>query len=70
MKVKTHKATVKRLNLHKNSKSRKTKIMHKTAGQDHFNARESGSVTRNKRRDAELSNSYRKSVKTLIQGVR
>jgi ribosomal protein L35 len=31
------------------------KIMRRKAGQDHFNARESGKATKNKRRDLELA---------------
>ncbi|HBH16870.1 MAG TPA: 50S ribosomal protein L35, partial [Candidatus Veblenbacteria bacterium] len=50
MKVKTHKATVKRFRA-----TAKGKLMKRTAGQDHFNARESGVVTRRKRRDVEIA---------------
>lgn len=45
-KIKTHKATAKRFTITKNNKIKRRK-----AGQDHFNARESGVTTRNKRRD-------------------
>lgn len=31
------------------------KILHRTMGQDHFNSRETGKVTKNKRRDQTLS---------------
>ena len=35
------------------------------AGQDHFNARNPGKITRKKRRDKELSKSFHKTVKIL-----
>lgn len=47
MKLKTHKATAKKVRI---TKGKTKKIIMKTAGQDHFNARESGKVGRNKRR--------------------
>jgi ribosomal protein L35 len=70
MKPKTHKATAKRLKLTKATKGRRMKIMHIAAGRDHFNAREPGSTTRGKRRATHLSESYRKSVKVLVPGVK
>ena len=42
-KIKTHKATVKRI-----TKTAKGKVRHRKAGQDHFNAKESGNATRKK----------------------
>lgn len=60
-KIKTHKATVKRFKITRNNK-----ILHRKAGQDHFNARESGNVTRNKRRDTEISSTGVKTIKTLM----
>lgn len=45
MSLKTHKATAKRFRVTKTGK-----IIKKRAGQDHFNSRESGNTTRNKRR--------------------
>ncbi|HYF04769.1 MAG TPA: 50S ribosomal protein L35 [Patescibacteria group bacterium] len=59
-KVKTHKGAAKRLRL-----TRKGKLIHRTMGQDHFNTRESGKVTKNKRRDQTLSKSN-DILKTLI----
>lgn len=50
MKVKTHKATAKRFRV-----TAKGKFMKRTAGQDHFNSREPGKVTRAKRRDTEIA---------------
>lgn len=64
MKPKTYKAAAKRLRITRNKK-----IVHKTAGQDHFNTRESGKVTRGKRRARTLSQSYMRSVKTMFTHV-
>lgn len=61
MKLKTHKALAKRVNITKTGK-----VLIRTAGQDHFNSREPGKVTRNKRRDHEFSDAYSRAVKTLI----
>lgn len=61
-KIKTHKATVKRFKL-----TKKDKLTQRKAGQDHFNARESGKEKRNKRKDIETSPSFKKTIKTLIQ---
>lgn len=60
-KIKTHKATAKRFKITKNNKVSKRK-----AGQDHFNARESGNTTRKKRRDVSVSKSDIKNIRTLI----
>lgn len=49
-KVKTHKGAAKRFRKTKNGK-----LVARTAGQDHFNSRESGKVTKNKRRDQVIS---------------
>ena len=40
--------------------------MKKYCGQDHFNARNPGKITRKKRKDVVLSKSFQKTVKTLI----
>lgn len=56
-KLKTHKATAKRFIITKSKK-----VMKRTGGQDHFNARESGKTTRNKRRDFAVSSAERKRV--------
>lgn len=61
-KMKTHKATSKRFKITKNEK-----IKQRKAGQDHFNARESGTTKRTKRRDIDASPSFTKTIKTLIQ---
>lgn len=59
-KLKTHKATVKRFKVTKNKK-----VLQRTCGQNHFNARESGNVTRSKRRGHEISPSFHKTIKIL-----
>lgn len=59
-KLKTHQGTAKRFR-----KTKTGKIMHATSGQDHFNTRETGKVTKNKRRDTTLSHSNRR-LKQLI----
>lgn len=59
-KVKTHKGASKRLTLTPTGK-----LMHRTMGQDHFNSRETGKVTKNKRRDQVLHKSSDK-LKSLI----
>jgi large subunit ribosomal protein L35 len=60
-KIKTHKATSKRFII---TKTRKVK--QRKAGQDHFNARESGNVGRNKRRDIDVTTTLQKTIKTLM----
>jgi len=59
-KIKTHKATSKRFMLTKSKKVKKRK-----AGQSHFNSKESGKITRMKRKDVELIN--KKQIKTIKQ---
>jgi large subunit ribosomal protein L35 len=60
-KLKTHKATAKRFII-----TRTDKIKQRKAGQDHFNARESGNTKRNKRRDIDSSETQRKTIKRLM----
>jgi len=60
-KIKTHKATAKRFKITKTKK-----IKQRKAGQDHFNARESGKTKRNKRRDIDTDKSLDKTIKSLI----
>jgi large subunit ribosomal protein L35 len=60
-KVKTHKAFAKRVRITKGGK-----LMKRHGGQDHFNARDPGKITRKKRRDSELSKAHAKAVKTLL----
>jgi large subunit ribosomal protein L35 len=59
-KIKTHKATAKRFRLTASSKLKKRK-----AGQDHFNARESGNTKRAKRLDISADATLVKTIKTL-----
>jgi large subunit ribosomal protein L35 len=60
-KLKTQKAIAKRF------KPTKTgKILKRKSGQDHFNARERGKTTRNKRRDISMSETLVKNLKELI----
>lgn len=60
-KIKTHKATAKRFVGTKNNK-----VKHRKAGQDHFNARETGNTKRNKRRDVDATKTLVKTIKTLM----
>lgn len=60
--MKTHNAMAKRFKV-----TKKGKVLKRTAGQDHFNSRESGKVTRNKRRDKQMSESFTKTIRQLIQ---
>lgn len=59
-KVKTHQGTAKRVKL-----TKKGKLITRRAGQDHFNSRETGKVTKNKRRDLVLHKTHDK-LKTAI----
>jgi len=61
MKMKTHKAIAKRISLTKKGKMKK-----RTAGQDHFNARETGKVGVNKKRASTLSRIHEKNIKRLL----
>ena len=56
-KIKTHKSTSKRFKITKNGK-----IIKRTGGQGHFNSRESGKVTRNKRSDSQISDANKKTI--------
>ena len=60
-KMKTHKATSKRFII-----TRTKKVKQRKAGQDHFNARESGNVGRNKRRDIDVTTTLQKTIKKLM----
>ncbi len=60
--MKTHKAISKRFKITKSGK-----VLKRAAGQDHFNSRESGKVTRNKRRDRQMSETFTKTIKKLVQ---
>jgi ribosomal protein L35 len=60
-KIKTHKATAKRYIITKTKK-----VKHRKSGQDHFNARETGKVKRNKRRDVNADKTRVKTIKMLM----
>ena len=60
-KMKTHKATAKRFMV-KTSKKKGVRVLKRTNGQDHFNARESGKIKRNKRRDKTMTPTLQKTI--------
>jgi len=60
-KLKTIKAVAKRFRITKNGK-----VLKKKCGQDHYNSRESGKVTRNKRRSTQLSDAFSRNVKSFL----
>lgn len=60
-KLKTHQATAKRFKI-----TGRKQMMQRCAGQDHFNARESGNITRRKRRDKNLHQSNVRSINKLV----
>ena len=60
-KIKTHQSIAKRFKMTKTGK-----MIRKKPGQDHFNAREKGSVTRAKRRNQTTSETVAKPLKHLI----
>ncbi len=59
--MKTHKTVSKRIKITKTGK-----LLKRKGGQNHFNSRESGNVTRTKRRDISVSASYIRSIKQLM----
>jgi len=61
MKLKTKKALKKRVRI-----TKRKKVMIRPGGQDHFNSRESGKVTKNKRTDKQMSSANIKNVKKLL----
>jgi ribosomal protein L35 len=61
-KMKTNKALVKKVSVSKNDK-----VLRRSTGQNHFNAKESGSKTRSKRSDKRLFKTDEKNVlKALV----
>lgn len=46
--------------------TKKGKVMHRHAGQDHFNSRDTGKITMKKRRDHALEITHTKTIKKLI----
>lgn len=61
MKLKTKKSIAKRFNI-----TKKGKVLHRAAGQDHFNARESGKIIKNKRRDKTMDDSFKKTIEGAL----
>ncbi|MFA4936932.1 MAG: 50S ribosomal protein L35 [Patescibacteria group bacterium] len=62
-KKKTHKASSKRFKI-----SARGKFLKRTAGQDHFNARESGKTSMAKRRDSTIADVNVRALRKLIPG--
>lgn len=63
---KTHKVISKRVRISKNGSKKKGKITMRKAGQDHFNASESGKTMRNKRRDVNVSSTITRNIKRAV----
>lgn len=61
MKTKTRKAIAKRFRI-----TKRGKVMARAAGQDHFNARESGNVTRRKRLDKKITSRFATTIKKQL----
>lgn len=60
-KLKTHKTISKRIKITKSGK-----LLKRHGGQDHFNNRDSGKITRKKRRDQSVAAVYVKNIKSLM----
>jgi len=60
-KLKTYQPVAKRMKLTKTGKIKRRK-----AGQDHFNARESGKTGRIKKRDIDVATADKKNIKKLL----
>ncbi len=60
-KLKTKKAIAKRFKVTKNNK-----VIRRKAGQDHFNARESGNTVRKKRRDVSVVKADSKNIRSFM----
>ena len=61
MKMKTKKSFSKRVKVTKNGK-----LLIRKGGQNPFNSRDTGTVTKKKRRDSSLSESYRHTMKSQL----
>ncbi|MFZ2803811.1 MAG: bL35 family ribosomal protein [Patescibacteria group bacterium] len=59
--MKTHQATAKRVKVTKSGK-----LLKRHGGQDHFNGRDKGKITRKKRRDQSIAKQYVKNLKGLM----
>ena len=66
-KLKTIKSVAKRFTFSKpkRGKGKRPKMLKRMSGQEHFNARETGTVTMRKRRDKEMAKSYQKTIRVL-----
>ncbi|MFC1633047.1 50S ribosomal protein L35 [Patescibacteria group bacterium] len=62
-KIKTHKGASKRFRV---SGGKKKKVMQRSATQGHFNARESGTVTRAKRKDSAINKTNERRLQKLL----
>jgi ribosomal protein L35 len=62
MKAKTNKTVSKRFQIKRSKRNGTTKILKRAAGQDHFNSRERGNTTRNKRRDVTMHNTVQQTL--------
>ncbi|MBU1167187.1 50S ribosomal protein L35 [Patescibacteria group bacterium] len=60
-KAKTHRGTAKRIKV-----TKMKKLLKKTASQNHFNAREEGSVTRSKRRLQSVAKADAKNIRRSL----
>jgi large subunit ribosomal protein L35 len=61
MKIKTRRAVAKRFKI-----TKKGKIVARTANQDHFNSRESGNKTRQKRQDKRITSGIQKAIRRQL----
>lgn len=61
MKAKTKKSVAKRVLV-----TKRGKLITRKGGQNHFNARDTGNVTKGKRRDRSLSDANRRNLKSLL----
>ncbi|MEK7655619.1 MAG: bL35 family ribosomal protein [Patescibacteria group bacterium] len=61
MKLKTNKTISKRIRITKTGK-----LMKRHGGQDHFNTRNPGKITRKKRRDQEVAKVYSKTIRKAM----
>lgn len=61
MKLKTHKTIAKRIQV-----TATGKLLKRKGGQDHFNSRDSGTITRKKRRDISVSARYTRNILSLM----
>lgn len=62
-KLKTIKSISKRVKV---AGGKKRRLILRSPGQDHFNARETGKAKRNKRSDFEISNVYQRTIRRAL----